>query len=69
MMSNMAVKRKARIPRKKCVSCGSYLEGCPRGAISIFHGCYAQVDTSLCVGCGLCSRECPAGIIQVEVIS
>lgn len=46
----MAVKRKARIPRKKCVSCGSCLEVCPRGAISIFHGCYAQVDTSLCVG-------------------
>lgn len=65
----MAVKRKARIPRKKCVSCGSCLEVCPRGAIFIFHGCYAQVDTSLCVGCGLCSRECPAGIIQVEVIS
>lgn len=65
----MAVKRKARIPWKKCVSCGSCLEVCPIGAISIFHGCYAQVDTSLCVGCGLCSRECPAGIIQVEVIS
>lgn len=65
----MAVKRKARIPREKCVACGSCLEVCPSGAISIFHGCYAQVDTSLCVGCGLCSRECPAGIIQVEVIS
>lgn len=65
----MAVKRKARIPQEKCASCGSCLEVCPRGAISIFHGCYAKVDTSLCVGCGLCSRECPAGIIQVEVIS
>ena len=65
----MAVKRKARIPQEKCASCGSCLEVCPRGAISIFHGWYAQVGTSLCVGCGLCSRECPAGIIQVEVIS
>ena len=65
----MAVKRKARIPQEKCASCGSCLEVCPRGAISIFHGCYAQVDTSLGVGCGLCSRECPASIIQVEVIS
>lgn len=65
----MAVKRKARIPQEKCASCGSCLEVCPRGAISIVHGCYAQVDASLCVGCGLCSRECPAGIIQVEVIS
>lgn len=65
----MAVKRKARVPQEKCASCGSCLEVCPRGAISIFYGCYAQVDTSLCVGCGLCSRECPAGIIQVEVIS
>lgn len=65
----MAVKRKASIPQEKCASCGSCLEVCPRGAISIFHGCYAQVDTSLCLGCGLCSRECPAGIIQVEVIS
>lgn len=45
----MAVKRKARIPQEKCASCGSCLEVCPRGAISIFHGCYAQVDTSLCV--------------------
>ena len=65
----MAVKRKARIPQEKCASCGSCLEVCPRGAVSIFHGCCAQVDTSLCVGCGLCSRECPASIIQVEVIS
>lgn len=45
----MAVKRKARIPQEKCASCGSCLEVCPRGAISIFHGCYAQVDASLCV--------------------
>ena len=43
----MAVKRKARVLQEKCVSCGSCLEVCPRGAISIFHGCYAQVELPL----------------------
>lgn len=40
-------------------ACGSCADVCPRGAISVQHGCFAQVDVMRCVGCGLCARECP----------
>ena len=38
---------------------------CPKGAISIYKGCYAFVDTEKCVGCGLCEKACPANAICV----
>ena len=41
------------------MACGSCADVCPRGAISVHHGCFAQVDVTHCVGCGLCARECP----------
>ncbi|SDG51463.1 4Fe-4S dicluster domain-containing protein [Selenomonas sp. WCT3] len=62
-------KQQAKIMPQQCVACGTCLDVCPRGAISIFHGSYAQVDPGRCVGCGLCTRECPANIIQLEVIA
>ena len=61
-------RRRAKILPQQCVACGTCLDVCPRGALSIFHGSFAQVDITRCVGCGLCARECPAGIIKLEVI-
>lgn len=63
----VSVKRRAKILQDQCVACGTCVDICPREAISIFHGCYAQVNTERCVGCGLCIRECPASVIRLEV--
>lgn len=60
-------RRHAVIDREPCVACGSCVDVCPQGALSIHKGCHAQVDEERCVGCGCCARECPASAIQVEV--
>ena len=60
------MKKNAVIDRKVCVACGSCVKVCPRGAISVYRGCYADVDLEKCVGCGLCARSCPAGCIEVQ---
>ena len=50
----------------RCVACGVCAGQCLRGAISIYKGCYADVDLSMCVGCGICEKACPAGSIKVQ---
>jgi len=65
-------KKSAKVSAKECVACGCCAKVCPRGAISIFRGIYAVVDTSRCTGCGLCAKECPASVIELvplEVVS
>ena len=57
--------RKAKNNTDRCVACGVCALQCPRGAISIYRGCYAMIDTLKCVGCGLCEKACPAGSIKV----
>lgn len=59
------MKRKAKVDINLCVSCGACAKVCPRSAISVYKGMYAQVNESLCVGCGLCARTCPASVIEV----
>lgn len=61
----MASKRLARVG-EECVACGSCLEVCPLGAISVWRGVVAAVDGGKCVGCGRCLKECPAGAIRLE---
>ena len=58
-------KRKAIINIRECVACGCCIKVCPRGAISIPKGIYAEIDKSLCIGCGKCANECPASIITM----
>lgn len=60
-------KRKAIINIRECVACGCCIKVCPRGAISVPKGIYADIDKSLCIGCGKCAKECPASIITMEV--
>lgn len=57
------MKKLAVVEKKVCVACGVCAKACPRGAISIYRGCYAVVDEAKCVGCGLCGKVCPAGCI------
>ncbi|SHL06221.1 4Fe-4S binding domain-containing protein [Selenomonas ruminantium] len=59
--------RRAMVRKDDCVACGTCADVCPRGAITIQWGSFAQVDRDLCVGCGRCVRECPAAVITLEV--
>ena len=58
--------KKLAVPNKKvCVACGVCLKACRKEAISIYKGCFAQVNAEVCVGYGLCAKACPAGCISV----
>ena len=60
------MKKLAFVDQKTCVACGVCMNACPKGAISIYRGCYAVVEEGKCVGCGLCGKACPAGCITVK---
>ena len=60
------MKKLAVVDKGICVACGVCMKACPKGAISIYRGCYAVGDETKCVGCGLCARVCPAGCITVK---
>lgn len=57
-------KRNASVDRQACVSCGACVKVCPKHALSVYKGIYAQVDEALCVGCKKCAKECPASAIE-----
>ena len=58
--------KKLAVPDKKiCVACGVCLKACRKEALSIYRGCFAQVEETNCVGCGLCAKVCPAGCITI----
>ena len=59
------MKKYAVVDRKICVACGACMGACPKGALSVYKGCYAQVGEK-CVGCGLCAKACPAGCIDLK---
>lgn len=61
-------KRKAVVSIQDCVACGCCIKVCPRNAISIPDGIYANIRQDLCVGCGKCAKECPASVIELEVV-
>ena len=60
------MKKLAAVNRDVCVACGVCVKTCPKEALSIYRGCYAQVEKARCAGCGLCARSCPAGCIEIR---
>lgn len=62
----MKSKRVALVNAGRCVSCGTCMKVCPKGAISVWKGCYASVNEDGCVGCGRCERVCPSGCISMK---
>ena len=60
------MKKVAVVDKGICVACGACMKACPKGAISVYRGCYAAVDAATCVGCGLCAKTCPAGCIGLK---
>lgn len=59
-------KRIANVDQSLCVACGCCVKVCPREAIQVIHGIYAEVNGDLCVGCGKCLKECPAAVIEMR---
>ena len=41
------MKKLAALDRKVCVACGVCMKACPKGAISIYRGCYAAVEEAI----------------------
>ena len=60
------MKKTALVDRQCCVACGACVKACPKGALCIWKGCYADANPGKCVGCGLCSKTCPAGCITIR---
>ena len=60
------MKKLAFVDKKVCVACGVCIKTCPKGAISIYRGCFAVVDENKFVGCDLCAKACPAGCIAAK---
>lgn len=63
--AKMKIRKKANVIKNSCVACGACIKVCPRGAIKIVDGVFAEVDESKCIGCTLCSKECPASTIEM----
>ncbi len=61
----MKARKRAVVAQKECVACGSCVPACPKGAIHIVKGVFAQIEQALCVGCGKCKTTCPACVIQM----
>lgn len=59
------VKRKAVVYKEECVACGTCVKVCPKSAIAIVAGVFAQVNPEQCVGCSQCFRACPASVIEM----
>ena len=53
------------IDEELCVSCGTCLERCPVGAITLND--HAVVDREKCLGCGLCATFCPEEAITLQL--
>lgn len=61
----MRAKRMAWVDQGRCVACGTCAKECPLSAISVYRGCWAQVNEETCVGCGRCAKVCPADCITI----
>lgn len=55
----------AFVNSSKCTGCGSCVDVCPVGAISLVDG-KAVVDKDTCIDCAACTSECPVEAISME---
>jgi Fe-S-cluster-containing hydrogenase component 2 len=52
-----------QVDLEKCTGCGTCLEACATGAISMVEG-KAAIDFDNCLSCGACTDACPQGAIS-----
>jgi electron transport complex protein RnfB len=55
---------RARVDDDACTACGTCVERCQFGALSVDGTCVT--DPLRCVGCGLCVPACPVGALELE---
>jgi Fe-S-cluster-containing hydrogenase component 2 len=55
------------VDRERCDGCGTCVEACPNGAISLEMG-IAKIDDELCTCCEACVSLCPTEAIKVEYV-
>ena len=60
-----SMRKRAQVIKNSCVACGTCVNACPKGAIKIVAGVFAEVDHNNCVGCSKCFQECPASVIEM----
>ena len=65
-MQNKRTVRKAVVRYAECVACGCCVNVCPKYAVKVSGGVYAQVENEKCIGCGICVKECPASVIELK---
>lgn len=56
---------KPRVKAKYCTGCGTCIQACGSGALSLQDG-LAVLNASRCTGCGECLQRCPRGAIGVD---
>lgn len=54
----------ARVSAERCAACGSCVQACPFGALSLDGGS-AVVDSRVCMGCGVCISRCECGALAL----
>jgi ferredoxin len=56
-------KRVAQVDSQQCSGCGTCVDSCPVGAITL-NG-VASIDVNRCIGCGECVDRCPLEAITI----
>lgn len=63
-LAQKGIQRKKLFISRFCKGCGTCIEACPNGALSI-RGGKAYVDYNLCITCGYCVPHCPIFCLRI----
>jgi ferredoxin len=58
----------ARVDPDLCTGCGTCLDRCYFGAITVEDEGTAQIDATKCMGCGLCQVTCPTEALSMDEV-
>ncbi len=58
----------AKVDAELCTACGTCLDRCYFGAMTLDENEAAAVDQARCMGCGLCQVTCPSGALSMEEV-
>lgn len=54
------------VNKSKCVGCGTCVNVCPVGAITIGADGKAQINKEICIQCGSCQNVCPVEAVKIN---
>jgi len=58
----------AHVAPEQCEACGTCVDRCYFGAITVDDAGVPSVDTAKCMGCGLCQVTCPTGALTMNEV-